>query len=87
MNLSEYTQIIVETYSGRKPGKSSLVHARPIVGQVYPPSMDVECSRPMRKNHPVGTKFRIHVKEADREGGKPFLYTHYSWPYEVIDKG
>ncbi len=85
MDLSEYTQIIVETYSGRKPGKSSLIHARPIADQVYPTNMDVECSRPMRKEHPVGTKFRIYVKETAREGGKPFLYTHYKWPYEVVE--
>ncbi len=86
MDLSEYTQIVVETYSGRKPGKSSLIHARPVAGQIYPPSMDVECSRPMRKNHPVGTKFRIYVKETDREGGKPFLYTYYRWSYEVVEE-
>jgi hypothetical protein len=35
--------------------------------------------------HPVGTKFRIYAKETDREGSPPFLYTHFSWPYEVLD--
>jgi len=84
MDLSQYTQIIVETYSGRKPGKSSLIHVRPIAGQIYPTTMDVECSRPMRKEYPVGTKFRIYAKEMSREGGKPFLYTRYDWPYEVV---
>nr|WP_319515526.1 hypothetical protein [uncultured Cohaesibacter sp.] len=46
--------------------------------------MDVECSRFMRMNHPVGTRFRIYAKETSREGGKPFLYSHFNWPYEVV---
>ena len=82
---SGYNRVIVETYSARKAGKSSTIHARPVAGQCYPTSMDVECSRDMRKRHPVGTKFLIYAKETDREGGKPFLYTHFSWPYEVVD--
>jgi hypothetical protein len=81
---SQYQQVIVETYSGRKPGKSSLIHVRPVAGQLFPQTMDVECSRSMRKNHPVGTKFLIWAKETDREGGKPFLYSHFDWPYEVV---
>ena len=38
----------------------------------------------MRKLYPVGTKFRIHAKETNREGGKPFLYSHFDWPFEVV---
>lgn len=82
---SEYEQVIVETYSGRKPGKSSLIHVRPVDGQPFPTTMDVECSRPMRKNYPIGTRFRIYARETDREGGKPFLYSHFDWPYEVVE--
>lgn len=81
---SQYQQVIVETYSARKPGKSSTVHVRPVDGQPFPTTMDVECSRAMRKNHPVGTKFRIWAKETDKEGGKPFLYSHFDWPYEIV---
>lgn len=81
---SEYKEVVVETYAGRKPGKSSLIHVRPIGGQPFPSTMDVECSRSMRKNHPVGTKFRIRAKLIDREGGKPFLYSRFDWPYEVV---
>ena len=79
-----YPLVAVETYEAVKPGKSSLIHVRPLPGQGYATSMDVECSRPMRKNHPIGTQFRIHAKLTDREGGKPFLYSHFNWPYEVI---
>lgn len=80
-----YRRVIVETYSGRKPGKSSLIHVRPVAGQDLDTAMDVECRRDMRKEYPVGTRFRIKAKLTDREGGKPFLWSHHSWTYEVLD--
>jgi hypothetical protein len=82
---TQYQQVVVETYNAVKPGKSSRTHVRPVPGQPYPPTMDVECSRSMRKQFPVGTKFRIYAKETSREGGKPFLYSHYDWPFEVLE--
>ena len=75
---SQYQQVVVETYNAVKAGKSSRIHVRPVPGQPFPPSMDVECSRSMRKLYPVGTRFRIYAKETDREGGKPFLSSHFS---------
>jgi hypothetical protein len=81
---SQYEQVIVETYYAVKPGKTSLIHARPVRGQIFPQDWDVECSRPMRKLHPLGTKFLTHAKETNKEGGKPFLYNHYSWPYKIV---
>jgi hypothetical protein len=82
---SSYQQIVVETYFAKKSGKSSKIHVRPVDGQAHPTTMDVECSRSMRKDHPVGTLFRIFVKVTNKEGGKPFLYSSYKWPYEVVD--
>ncbi len=84
MPTEGYSWIIVETYDGIKPGKSSHTHVRPVAGQGLDTKMDVECSRDMRKKHPIKTKFRIWAKLTDREGGKPFLYSNYQWPYEVI---
>jgi hypothetical protein len=46
--------------------------------------MNVECSRDMRTRFPIGTRFRIFAKETAREDGNPFLYTHHSWPYDVV---
>ena len=77
---STYLQVVVETYYGNR----SHIRVRPVPGQSFPPTMDVECSRSMRKLHPLGTKFRIRAKETNKEGGKPFLYSHYNWPYEVV---
>jgi hypothetical protein len=81
---SQYRQVIVETYRGGKVGESSGIHVRPVPGEPFSPTLDVECSRSMRQRYPVGTKFRIYAKETNREGGKPFLYSHYSWPFEVV---
>jgi hypothetical protein len=39
----------------------------------------------MRKRYPVGTRFRIHAKEVTKEDGTPFLYTHFNWPYQIVD--
>ena len=82
---SAYQQVVVETYSEINSGKSSRIHVRPMSGEVFPTYMDVECSHAMRMAHPVGTKFRIHAKVIDKEGGKPFLYTRFDWPYEKVN--
>lgn len=82
--MAQYHQIIVETYHAVKSGKSTNVHVRPIEGQVFPTTYDVECSRAMREAHPIGTRFRIRVKQIDREG-TPFLYSYHGWPYEVVN--
>jgi hypothetical protein len=36
---------------------------------------------------PVGRRFRILADERDREGGKPFVYSHFDWPFEVGPHG
>jgi hypothetical protein len=82
---SQYQQVIVETYFAIKGGKSSRIHVRPISGQPFPTTMDVECSRQMRLEHPIGTKFLIYAKQTGQKGGKPFLYTRFDWPYEVVN--
>jgi hypothetical protein len=81
----QYQQIVVETYHEVKSGKSTHVHVRPVEGQPYPTTLDVECSRAMRNAHPIGTRFRIWVKLTDLEGGGEFLYSSWQWPYEVVE--
>lgn len=82
---ASYRQVVIETYIGSPRGHHGKVRARPVPGERYPPTMNVECSKDMRTRHAVGTKFRIYAKETDREGGPSFLYTHHSWPYEIVD--
>ena len=81
---SPYRQIVIETYAGPARGAHGSVRARPISGQFYSVTMNVECSRDMRKRHPVGTRFRVYAKEVTKEDGTPFLYTHFSWPAELM---
>jgi hypothetical protein len=83
--MNDYTDIIVETY---QTGVMSLGHngvvVRPIAGQEFSPDLKVECSRDINKNYPVGTRFKIKAKLTDRQGSKPFLYSSYKWPFEVV---
>ena len=82
----KYQQIVIETYYQVKSGKSSRIHARPVAGEIFPATFDVECSRSMRANYPVGTRFRVWAKLTDRNGGGEFLYTYHKWPYEVVER-
>lgn len=63
---------------------AELVRARPLLGQGLSTDMKVECSSKMREMYPSGTKFKIQAKVTDKEGGTPFLYSHYNWPYQVF---
>ncbi len=82
--MSNYQEVIVETYKYTGGGSSHSIRARPLPGQELDTSMHVECSSSMRKKHPVGTKLKIQAKITDREGGPPFLYTYHKWPYKVV---
>lgn len=80
-----YRMIIVESYRAtRTGGLQGDVHVRPVAGQGLPTDLHVECSRSLRRNYPVGTKFRIKAKLTDREGGGEYLYSHHGWKYDVV---
>ena len=83
---TDYEYIIVESYRPRNTsGLHGEVHIKPIAGQdLYNEDMHVECSKKLSTDFPVGTRFKIRAKITDREGGKPFAYSHYSWPIEVL---
>ncbi|MDG4868679.1 hypothetical protein P8631_11770 [Guyparkeria sp. 1SP6A2] len=82
--MSHYRNVVIETYRNIHGGSSKSIRARPISGQGLDISMNVECSSKMRKGHAVGTKFLLQAKVTDREGGPPFLYAHYNFPYRVV---
>ena len=82
--MSQYREVIIETYNPYGEPSSEKVRARPLPGQGLSPNMKVECSSKMREGHPAGTKFKIRAKITDRDGGTNFLYSHYNWPYEVV---
>ena len=80
-----YVSIIVESYRpASTAGLHGDIHVRPIAGQGYATSLQVECSRSLVRNYPVGTRFRIRAKLTDLKGGGEFLYSYYGWDYEVL---
>lgn len=84
MPWEHHHRIIVESYSAREPGCKSEVRVRPIPGQTFAPDMQVQFSRQARKQHRIGTRFLIWVKETDLKGGTPFLQSPWQWPYELV---
>jgi hypothetical protein len=85
MNISsdDYFSLIVETYDGRK-GSNSYIRVRPLAGQGLPTGMNVECSKKMREQYPVGTKFLIRGKVTQVKGSEPFIYSYYKSGYETL---
>lgn len=81
-----YRHVLVETYMYAGGGSKHQRRLRPLPGQGLDTKMAVECSSKMRDSHPVGTIFKIEAKITDREGSPPFLYTHHTWPYEVLSR-
>lgn len=75
-----YQVVIVESFRST----NGSIRIRPVASEAFPPEMHVECSKSMRSDHPIGTRFRIRAKLTDREDGGEFLYTHYNWKYEVL---
>lgn len=81
--MSHYRYFIIETYENRGEPSNKKVRARPVAGQGVSTGLNVECSVAMREAHPPGTLFKVDCKVTDREG-TPFLYRHFSWPYEIV---
>ena len=86
MKKEEYSYIIVESYKPKNTsGLHGDVHIKPKAGQEpFTEDMHVECSKELSKNYEIGTRFKIKAKITNKEGGQPFAYSHYSWPYEVF---
>lgn len=82
--MSHYRHIVVETYLQAGEPSRTAIRVRPLPGQGFTPDIHVECSKAMREKHPPGTKFRIRARLKQKLAGKPFLYTSWQWPYEVV---
>ena len=84
---NEYQVIKVESYYESGSGLHGNVHIRPLPGQPpFETYMRIECSKELMnsKIHKVGTQFLIRAKITSRQGGTPFIYSSYAWPYTVI---
>lgn len=86
MNKEEYSYIIVESYKPEiNRGYHGEIHIKPIAGQEpFTEDMHVECNKVLSNEYELGTRFKIKAKITSREGGKPFAYSHYKWPFEAL---
>ncbi len=77
MPKGHYEEVEVESYI---PASTSVlhgeVHIRPAPGQRFPSTMHVSCSRSLKRDYPVGTRFILLAALTDREGGGQFLYSN-----------
>lgn len=82
-----YRQVLVESYRpASTAGLHGPIHIRPVAGQGLSTELQVECSKQLSREYPVGTQFRIRAKLTDREGGGEYLYSSFRWPVAVIPK-
>lgn len=80
-----YEKILVESFIPKSTsGKHGKIHIRPVAGHKYPSTLQVECSKKLSKDYPVGTKFILTAKLTDREDGGEYLYSYFGWKYEVV---
>ena len=83
----KYHFIIVESYKPKSTaGLHGPVHIRPIAGEMFPQSLQVECSKKLSRDYPPGTRFKLKVKLTDKDGTGDYLYSHFKWKVEVISK-
>lgn len=75
-----YRVLVVESFEiGSTSGHRDPVQVHPVDGQVYPPSMLLECSRRMVNTdvYPIGTKFKVWVRLKQKLDCKPHLYCYH----------
>jgi hypothetical protein len=78
-----YLEIVAEIVDGRDSMGRAKRQVRPISGQGLDPSLNIECARKLREDHPIGTRFRLRVQLTDMNGTS-FLYSYFGWPVEVL---
>jgi hypothetical protein len=83
-----YHYVVLESFiPTSSSGHRGKVELRPVPGQIFGTHLLSESPRAMVDTsvYLPGTKFRIKAKLTDREGGGEFLYSHWSWQFEVIE--
>lgn len=81
--MTQYRDIVIETYQAHGESSSRAIRARPLAGQGLSTGLKVECPTRMRNAYPVGTKLLIRAKVTEAYG-VTFLYTYYGWSYQVL---
>ena len=55
---------------------------RSISNQAFPANVSIECSKAVRKRHPIGTIFKINLAVSQKEGGG--IYAHAKSKTELL---
>jgi hypothetical protein len=76
--------VIVETFVPLGEPSNASIRVRPVPEEGFPEGTRVQCSRNMRKNYPIGTRFRLHLTLRETGDG-PCLYAHHDAPFEVVE--
>ena len=78
-----YREVAVHSVPDPRSGR---LRIRPLPGQAFAPSLNVQCSTRMVDSalYPAGTRFLISAKLTDRRGGQPFLYAWHGDPVVVL---
>ncbi|MDQ2823144.1 MAG: hypothetical protein M3Y65_22650 [Pseudomonadota bacterium] len=76
-----YREVAVESFIDPRSGKVAI---KPMAGQAFAPSLPVQCSRALREDYPVGTRFLLNAKLTDRLGGPQFLYAWHGDAVQVL---
>jgi hypothetical protein len=80
-----YREVAVQSVADPRSG---VLRIRPMAGQAYAPTLNVQCSRALvdPARYPAGTRFLLLAKLTDRQGGTPFLYAYHGDPVIVLSK-
>ncbi len=79
----DYREIVVESVVGEDSQGRPKLQIRPVKGQIFKTHLNVECSKKLLTDYPLGTRFRIKVQLTDLKG-TPFLYSYFGWQHEVV---
>ena len=78
-----YRNILCESFLDPDTNR---IRVRPLVNQVVPPSIFIECSKSIREGYPLGTKFKaLGVTVCKKQTGRLYLRADNQKIYKVED--
>lgn len=85
---SDYRTIAVEVFRHNQSGHAHPCAVRPLPGQIFEPSMLVECSKSIKGYSNDGKTFlmQIKLKEPRDAGDMPHLYSSYHWKLTEVSR-
>lgn len=80
----DYREIVVESVMGTDSQGRPKRQIRPVEGQIFNSTLNVECSKKLTEKYTLGTRFKIRAQLTDMQGTQ-FLYSYFGWPFEVLE--